>query len=406
MTDRLTDGPGISLALLFTLLLSACGGGGDAPTPVPPPPPVAYEYRAPADIGDSWTVSAAPDTGMAVEPLESMMQSLLDGEFDIIDSIAVVHRGQLILHETVRTGLNPFDEWVDNTDLALHAQFSASKSMASVLVGVAVDDGIFDSVDTPFLSFFDYPGYDNWDARKSDITLHDVLAMRLGLEWNEWDPPYADPDNQMLRFYRDHVDYARSLLDLPLASDPGTMFAYNTVATVALGQAIENRGPLSLIDYGGSKLLAPMAISSIEVFLTPTGLPDLGRGLYLTTRDMAKFGQLYLDGGRWNGQQLVSEDWVSRSLTAYTEFGWSNPEEMGWQIDGYGYQWWLGHFDIDGVRYDTFAAWGHGEQWIMSIPALELVVAINAHAWEGRRDQTNQVFELIRRFLIPAVAGG
>ena len=121
---------------------------------------------------------------------------------------------------------------------------------------------------------------------------------------------------------------------------------------------------------------------------------------------MAKFGQLYLDGGRWNGQQLVSEDWVSRSLTVYTEFGWSNPEEMGWQIDGYGYQWWLGHFDIDGIRYDTFAAWGHGEQWIMSIPALELVVAVNAHAWEGRRDQTNQVFELIRRFLIPAVAGG
>ena len=404
MTDRITDRAGMTLALIYPLLLSACGGGGDAPLPTPPP--VAYQYAVPADIGDSWVVAAAPETGMAVEPLESMMRSLLDGEFDIIDSVAVAHRGQLVLHETVRTALNPFDEWVDNTDLALHAQFSASKSMASVLVGVAVDDEIFDGIDASFLSFFDYPDYDNWDARKSDITLHDVLSMRLGLEWNEWDPPYADPDNQMLRFYENHVDYAKSLLDLPLASDPGATFAYNTVATVALGQAIENRGPLSLIDYGGSKLLAPMAISDIEVFLTPTGLPDVGRGLFLTTRDMAKFGQLYLDGGRWNGQQLVSEDWVSRSLTVYTEFGWSNPEEMGWQIDGYGYQWWLGHFDIDGVRYDTFAAWGHGEQWIMSIPALELVVAVNAHAWEGRRDQTNQVFELIRRFLIPAVAGG
>jgi CubicO group peptidase (beta-lactamase class C family) len=227
--------------------------------------------------------------------------------------------------------------------------------------------------------------------------------MRLGLEWNEWDPDYSEPDNQLLTFYDEHTDYTKALLDLPMAAEPGSTFAYNTVASVSLGQAIENRAPLSLIDYGGAFLLAPLGISNIEVFLTPTGLPDLGRGLFLTTRDMLKFGQLYMDGGLWNGERLVSSDWVSASLTPYTAIGWSEGEPMGWEIEGYGYQWWLGYFDIEGRRLDTFAAWGHGEQWIMAIPELQLVVAINSHAWEGGRAETNQVFDLMRRFIIPAV---
>ena len=77
---------------------------------------------------------------------------------------------------------------------------------------------------------------------------------------------------------------------------------------------------------------------------------------------------------------------------------------MDWQMTGYGYQWWLGHFEFEGRQLDTFAAWGFGQQWLMVIPELQLVVAVNSKAWEERPDQTNQVFSLIKRFLLPAAS--
>ena len=128
-----------------------------------------------------------------------------------------------------------------NTDLELHALFSVSKSIASIAVGINIDKGNMSGVDTPYLSLFPYPNYENWDERKNDMTLHDVLTMRLGFAWNEWDPSYNDPGNELFDFYDDHVDYSKGLLDLPMAADPGSDFAYNTVATVSLGQAIENK---------------------------------------------------------------------------------------------------------------------------------------------------------------------
>lgn len=387
-------------------LLAAAGCGGDSggsTGDLPNPGPAAYTYAAPAEIGDSWAVEDAALLNMDVALLEAMMNAVRQGEFPIVDSIAIAHQGKLILHETVRTSLNEFDDWVDNADPAMHAQFSVSKSIASILVGVGIDQGVFSGVDVQYLSLFPYADYENWDERKNDITLHDVLSMQAGLEWNEWDPPYSDPANQMFVFYDNHVDFSKGLLDLPMAADPGSEFAYNTVATVSLGQALENSAPLSLIDYGSQFLLAPLGISQIEVFRTPTGLLDLGRGIYLTSRDLLKFGQLYMDDGQWNGQRVISDEWVATSLLPYTEMSWAEPEKMEWTLNGYGYQWWLGHFEVDGETYETFAAWGHGEQWLMAIPALQLVVAINSHGWEGRREQTNEVFSLIRRFLLPAV---
>lgn len=397
----------LGCALLVLLLLSACGSSGKdrpEPPPAPPPPPVGFSYSAPTNLNDGWNVSHAADLGMNVEQLEAMVDAL-PSRFDIVDSVAIAYQGNLVLDETVRTGLNPFDDWVDNTDLNMHVLFSASKSLASLAVGIAIDQGVFPGVDAPFLSLFDYPDYDNWDARKNDILLEDVLTMRLGLEWNEFDPPYTSPDNQMLRFYETETDFSKSLLDLPMATDPGKEFAYSTPAIVSLGQAIENRSPLTLIDFGFANALAPLNISNVEVFRTPTGLPDLGRGLYLVARDLLKFGQLYADGGVWNGERVVSEAWIDASTIAYTEFGWTEPENFDWQVSGYGYQWWIGHFEVGGQRIESYAARGHGEQNLFVIPELDLVVAVFSHAFNNEADEVNQVFQMIAEFVIPALPG-
>jgi CubicO group peptidase (beta-lactamase class C family) len=143
-------------------------------------------------------------------------------------------------------------------------------------------------------------------------------------------------------------------------------------------------------------------VTEIEAYATPTGLPDLGRGLFLRARDIARFGQLILDDGVRDGERLVPEGWIAATTRAYTEIGWERPDDWDFQLPGYGYQWWLGYFDLDDRRLRTFAARGHGEQLTAVIPELALVVSVNASVYDvGRHDQ-NQVFRLVREYLLPA----
>jgi len=392
--------PGLISTTLLCLLLSACGGGsgggGGANNP-----DTGYTYQPPATIGDGWTVGNAGSQGMSVQQLEDMMAAIGHGEFPIIDSIAIASQGTLVFNETVRTQLDFADGWVANGDLSMHVQMSASKSIASILVGIAIDLGDIGGVDVPYLSLFDYPGYENWDDRKNQITLEHVLTMRLGLQWDEWNPSYSDPNNALIQFRNQNHDYSKGLLDLPMDADPGSSYAYNTMATVSLGQAVQNQGPLTYADFLNTYLFDPLRITQIRWVETPTGLPDLGGGLFLRTRDMAKVGQLYMDDGRWNGQQIVSGEWVAASTQSYTDLGWSEPETRDWQIDGYGYQWWIGHFDHGGQVLNSFAALGYGQQLVMVIPDLELVIAVNSHGYDELPNQRNQVYELINRFLLP-----
>ena len=389
----------IACLLLVILLMSACGGSGGGNGE---PTPVAFQYTQPNETGDGWTTANAADLGVDISQLEGMMDAMAN-RFDIVDSVAIAYKGQLIFDETIRTELNEFDDWVDNTNLDMHVMFSASKSFASLAVGIAIDQGVFENVDIPYLSLFDYPSYQNWDARKDSIRLEDVLTLQLGLEWNEWEPPYSDPSNQMLRFYETEVDYSKSLLDLPMSAAPGSEFAYNTPASVSLGQAIENRAPISLIDFGLANVFTPLSISDVEVAQTPTGLPDLGRGLFMLTRDFLKIGQVYSDRGTWHGERIVSESWVNASFVHHTEFGWNEPDKFDWQLSGYGYQWWLGFFELNGRRFDAHAARGHGEQNLIVIPELELVVAVFSHAFRNEEDEVNQTFEMIADFILPAL---
>ncbi len=398
-----TKWSGLLLASVIIVLLSACGGGNRSANPGDGNggPATGYTYQPPANIGDGWTVGNAGTQGLSVQRLEDMMDAIGRGEYPIIDSIAIASRGQLVFDETVRTQLDDKDSWVNNADLSMHAQFSASKSIASILIGIAIDLGEISGVDAPYLSLFDYPSYDNWDERKNQITLHHVLAMRLGLQWDEWSVPYGNPNNAVVRFFNEHHDFSKGLLDLPMETDPGSTFAYNTIASVSLGQAVQNRSLLTCVDFLQTYLLNPLGITQIRWVETPTGLPDLGGGLFLRSRDMLKFGQMYMDDGRWNGQQIVSSAWVATSIQTYTELAWTDPDTRDWKIDGYGYQWWTGHFERGGQDLSTFAARGWGQQTVMVIPDLELVIAVNSNDYDGRPDAVNQVFGLIDRFILP-----
>ena len=393
----------ISLCLVPMLLVAACDGGGSGPVSPPSPPPADYNYSPPVDSGDGWTIGSAGANELDVSILESMMDDIRSGQFEFIDSVAIARNGVLVFDETIRQSTDREDSLVANTDLSIHREFSVSKSITSLIVGIAIDEGYISGTDVRFLDLFPHPSYLNWDDRKNDITLADVLAMRAGLEWDEWNPPYTDPNNQLINFYDTHVDYAKGLLDLPLAADPGSIFAYNTIASITLGQAVENAVPLSLADYAMSELFSPLGITDLEILTTPTGLPNGGAGLYFRTRDIVKFGQLAIDGGLWNGDRIVSEAWINESMTPRSDLVFTNPAEWDWELEGYGYQWWTGFYDHNGQQFDIRIAWGYGGQWIIAIPSADLVVAVNSHGYLGEDGASNQAHALVQQYILEAL---
>ena len=390
------------LFLVPVLLLAACGGNNSGSAP-PVPPPVAYNYAVPADRGDGWGVANAADIGLPVAVLEDMMNDIRAGQFPNIDSIAIARNGVLVFDEIIRTSTAYDDDLIGNNDLSIHRQFSASKSVVSLMVGIAIDEGYIADVGVPYLNLFPYQGYLNWDVRKDDMMLEHVLGMRLGLSWDEWDPPYSSTQNQLRRFYDENVDYSKGLLDLVLVADPGSVFAYNTVATLSLGQMVENAVPMSLLDYMNNKLIVPLNITSFQFLTTPTGLPNGGASFYFRSRDMAKFGQLALDDGLWNGQRVVSSSWIDSSMTPLSNLEFMNLEEWDWQVDGYGYHWWTGYYDVGGVIYGTYCAWGYGGQWVIAIPDFDIVIAVNSHAYETDDGGVNEAHALVRNYILAAL---
>ena len=384
----------IAAALLF----AACGGGGGgAPDPVTTPPAAPYTYTVPDDIGDGWQVSSLADEGLQESLVTSMMRRVFDDTFEGIDSIVIVRNNKLVLYSQMSRSLDQFDAWVGNTDPRRHILHSTSKSFTSALVGIAIDQGYLASTDVLFYDLFNYGAYDNWDPRKAEITLEDALTMRLGLEWDEWSLPYTDPNNDLVFLENNNNNWVKALLDLPMAANPGTTFVYNTAATIAIGQAVENATGIPLSDYADQYLFFPMQITTAEWARTPSGLPIGGSGLFLRARDMAKFGQLFIDDGVWQGQQLISPEWIADSVTRRVDISsWATYSEA------YGFQWWLDDLGHNGQPVETWVTAGYGGQYIFCVPELDLVVAFTGHNYENGPGVAN-LYTMMEQYILAAI---
>lgn len=384
----------ITLFLALCWAIAACGGGGGG---VATPPPAPWSYAVPLDIGDGWTVANLTDEGMDLGRIQTMMDRIHSGTYPGIDSVAITRNNKLVIYEQLRTEIGDFDDWVGNTDPNRHILHSTSKSVTSALIGIAIDQGYIPSTQVSFYSLFNYGSYQNWDTRKNDMTLEDALTMRLGLEWDEWSLPYTNRNNDLVFLENNNTDWAKALLDLPMATTPGTTFAYNTAATIAIGQALENTTGIPMADYADQYLFFPMNITTAVWARTPTGLPIGGSGLYLVTRDMLKFGQLFIDNGVWQGQQLISPAWVADSVVRRVDLSSS-----GTFSAAYGFQWWLDDFDHGGQLVEAYVTAGYGGQYIFCIPDLDLVVAFTGQNYTNSAGVSN-LYTMMQNFIIPAV---
>ena len=389
------------LLTLLVWVLSACGGGGGgggaSPAAVSAPPGPSqippYVYNPPEDTLDGWEVAHLADQQFDVDRIERLVDDMNRGNIEGMDAIAIARRGELLLVERFARELDEFDRWIGNRDAERHVLHSASKSFASVLIGIAIDQAYIGGVEAPYYPFFDYADYDNWDGRKVNMTLEHVLTMQLGIQWDEWDVPYGDEANDLTQLTRTR-DWTKTLLDLPMVGQPGLDFVYNTAATTSLCDVLGRVSGISSTEFSQAFLFEPLQIESAEWDLTPTGHCVGGSGLFLTARDMAKLGQVFLDDGQWLGQQIISADWVARSVEPAVSLG-------GDFTSGYGYQWWLGDFEVTGSRYPFYSAQGYGGQYLVVIEELDLVVVLFAQNYTNGLATLG--LQLIEEEIIPSI---
>ena len=376
-------------AIAYAFLIAACGDGGNPPADSA----VAYAYSIPAQTNDGWATGHLHDQAIDSTLIMKMMDGINAGLFTGINSVTIVRNNTLVLNATFQRNLDRFDSWVGNNDPERHVLQSTSKSFTSALIGIAIDQQYITSVDVPFYDLFPYANYANPDPRKSTMTLKDALTMRLGFGWDEWTIPYGTAGNDLQDLMEKSTDFAKALLDLPLESDPGTAFTYNTAATIAIGQALQNSVGTSMVDFAETHLFQPLQIQTAEWGRTPTGLPNGGGGLILEPRDMIKLGQLFINGGMWNGQKIISAAWVDASVQPHVD--------LNYQLsNGYGYQWWLGGFTYQDQAIEVWSTRGYGGQDIFCIPSLGFVVAFT-----GQNYGSGQFlpFELMQDYILPSV---
>ncbi len=263
----------------------------------------------------------------------------------------------------------------------IHSLQSVTKTVTSVVIGVAVTRGDFPSIDTPVLRFFDTTKVQNIDARKRRMTIRHLLTMTAGLDWDE-SLPYTDPANTAVQLEAS-PDWVTFTIDRPMAEEPGTRFNYSSGVSGLLAYIFHQATGQDIEEYAARHLFEPLDIREWFWKRSPTGLIDTEGGLYLAPRDLAKIWQMFLQNGRWTGREIVSPGWVKESVRPAVAVGQTSIR--------YGLKWWLPPYSADTTKL-AWAGSGFGGQLPVAIPEYDLVIVVNAwNILPGRPGLSRQV---------------
>ena len=327
---------------------------------------------------------AEPLVGPPPPPLfhaDRMERMLVEAEgMNALTSLIVARRDSVLVENYYR-GLRPSQ--------MINVK-SVSKTLLSPMVGIALRDGLLDGVDQRLSELL--PDYyeilaqrGSLDPRKNEIELRHLLSMRTGIEtasFGNYGAWAASPD------------WAYDQLRRPMVCDPGDCHEYSTGNTHLLSVILTRRSGKSLRRYMLDELFRPMGIGLGQWDRDPQGRYLGGNNMSLRPRDMLKFGQLYANGGRFEGQQLVPEEWITAS--------WRPTGSSPWNGHGYGYLWWMRRWG--GER--AYFAWGYGGQFIVVVPRLDLVIVATSSLRARERGHTRRMWRFFDRYAVPTFRVG
>ena len=319
-------------------------------------------------LGDDWEVSTPEEQG-----LDSMLLAELyynAAELETLYGLLVIKNGYLIAEDYFNAG--SVDELFDRA--------SATKSFTSALVGIALDQGCLSSVDQKMMDFFpEFAGQID-DPRKEQITIRDLLQMRAGYPDEELTPPYLD-----ILFFSEPwpPTMLPHLVDFPLVNDPGTEFQYSNLMSHLLGVIVARACDTDLKSFAQEHLFTPIGAEVGDWYLDADDYNIGSMGIFVSTRDMAKFGLLYLNDGEYEGNQVLPADWVRDSQQRYSEDikvgEWITSRYGSFRDLGYGYQWWSSRV---GDHHFDYAS-GHGGNYIVLLDELDMIIVTTADPMHG-----------------------
>ncbi len=355
----------------------------------------SYTYVVPAALGDGWQTASIEAVGLRPAVLGALVADIRNGEYSDVHGILIVKDGMLVFEEyfpgyTYDWWEDAFQgEYVEFDAHTLHNIHSVTKSITSTLVGIAIDQGLMAGVEEPVFGFF--PEYAHLrNDEKDKITLGHLLTMTSGLAWNENEVPPGDTANDVVRLFMvpDPIAY---FLSKPVVTEPGGSWSYNSGGVNVLGEALRAATGMRIDAFATGYLFHPLDIAAYEWRHINPNVVFTSGDLRLRPRDMAKLGQLYLSGGVWNGERIVSQAWtVASTQEQYSSAGddWT----------GYGYLWWVRTYTAESVRVSGYQALGWGGQRVVVLPQLAMVVVFTG----GNYLTDDPMDELIERYVLPA----
>jgi len=346
---------------------------------------------APQSKEDGWTTASAESAKLSAARLRAMESVIRSGEFKQVTSVLIARQGRLV-----------YEEYFDAAGASgLRNTRSATKTVTGMLLGIAIDKRLLSGVDVPVMSFFrDKQPVQNPDPRKDKITIEDFLTMSSLLECNDM--------NQFSRGHEERMylveDYVKFTLDLPVRGFPawmtkpkdspyGRSFSYCTAGVATLGGVLERATKMAVPEFAMKNLFAPLGIQKAEWQFTPTGSAMTGGGLGLQSRDYLKLGQLYANGGVWNGRSGVSANWVKTSMLPHAQVD---------DATAYGYLWWLRTFEAGRKKFRAALMQGNGGNKVVVFPEPEMVVVITTTNYNVR--EAHQLTDrLLTEYILAAI---
>jgi CubicO group peptidase (beta-lactamase class C family) len=339
---------------------------------------LAAGQSAPTD----WPNASPEESGLSEGKLHSIEAAVGSGEFKKIGSILVARHGKLV-----------YEGYFEGDVTTLRDTRSATKTVTGALVGIALDERKLSGVNARVLALLPDRArkLQNPDPRKAAITVEDFLTMSSPLECDDWNDASRGNEERMYLV----EDWAQFILDLPVRGrmhvgekiEPppyGRYFSYCTGGVFTLSEVLEKTTGTRTDRYAQQKLFGPLGITNAQWVYSPLNVPQTGGGLRLSSRDLLKIAQLYLDGGQWRGKRIVSEAWVRNSVQPHARID---------EHTEYGYLWWIKAFQYAGKSHPAFFMSGNGGNKVVAIPTLDLAAVITSTNYNtrGMHEQTEKI---------------
>jgi CubicO group peptidase (beta-lactamase class C family) len=337
--------------------------------------PYRFTESIPADLKDGLEVGSLQSAGLDVALIGKMVEAIANETHTNVDSVLLIKKGKLVLEEY-------FYQYDRDK---LHQLRSATKSIVSGLVGIALDKKLIKSKEEKAVSFFPEHAIKNLSTEKRAITVEHLLASTSGLACDDGDP--ASPGQELKM--NASPDWVQFVLDLPMAEPPGKTGKYCSGGVILLERILEKATGKQLPNFASENLFEKLGITNYVWNFKPDNSSfDNACQLYLRPRDMAKLGWLYMNEGQWRGQQVISREWIKASLSKHSVVRGTE----------YGYLWWRQWLNVNGTRVDGVTAKGNGGQRIYLWPSLDLLVVITGSSYNAQSPSD----EIQVKYILPA----